>query len=106
MATPATTTLVVLFNLKPGASAAEYEKFAREVDIPAARRDPAIASYEVLKAQGLQGGGTPPYQYMEIVRVPDMAQFQASMQTPAVQELLATLMTMMDSPQIIVCQSL
>ena len=34
--------IVVLFNLKAGVSVADYEKFARETDLPIVNRLPSI----------------------------------------------------------------
>ncbi|HWN68862.1 MAG TPA: hypothetical protein VNM90_14590 [Haliangium sp.] len=106
MTAPTSTTIIVLFNLKPGISIAEYEKFAREHDIPAVNGLPSVVGYEILKAQAVQGGGASPYQYIEIVRVTDMKQFEENMKSPVIQELFDTFLTMVESPQSIVCQDL
>lgn len=105
MTTPVTT-IVVLFNLKAGISIADYEKFARELDIPQVNRLPSVASFEVLKAQGLLGGGESPYQYIEILRVRDMAQLGQDTQSAVMQAVVSTFRAMADSPQFIISQQL
>ena len=45
------TTLIVLFNLKNPAAVADYERWAREVDIPTASSLPSVERFEVLKAK-------------------------------------------------------
>ncbi|MFM7625598.1 MAG: REDY-like protein HapK, partial [Gammaproteobacteria bacterium] len=59
--------IIVLFNLKPGVSVADYERFARETDLPIVNKLPSVRHFEVLKSQGLLGGGTAPFQYIEII---------------------------------------
>lgn len=71
------TRIVVLFNLKPGVSAADYEDWARRRDLPTVRALRSIAGFDVFRATGLLGGGTAPYAYIEIIDVADMAAFGA-----------------------------
>jgi hypothetical protein len=100
------TTIVVLFNLKPGASVADYEKFARETDLPIVNELPSIDRFEVLKAQGLLGGGAAPYQYIEILRVNDLGQLGKDVATETMRKVAATFRSMADNPQFIVTDSL
>lgn len=100
------TTVVVLFNLKPGVSAADYEKFARELDIPAVNRLPSVQSFEVLRCEGLMSGGSAPYQYVELLRLPDLSKLGPDVQTPAMQKIVSTFATMADNPQFIVTTDL
>lgn len=100
------TTVVVLFNLKPGVSIDEYEKFAREMDIPEVNRLGSVQSFEVFKAQGLLGGGPSPYAYVEILRLHSLEQLGKDTQTPLMQQVVSTFRGMADNPQFIVCSEL
>lgn len=100
------TTVVVLFNLKPGVSIDEYEKFAREMDIPEVNRLGSVQSFEVFKAQGLLGGSPSPYAYVEILRLHSLEQLGKDTQTPLMQQVVSTFRGMADNPQFIVCSEL
>ncbi|MFT3754385.1 MAG: hypothetical protein QM769_00310 [Pseudoxanthomonas sp.] len=79
-------TIIVLFNLKPGVSRDEYEAWARASDLPVVNGLASVEKFEVLKAGGLLiGDGPSPYEYVEVIRVPDMAAFAADLADPTVQ---------------------
>ncbi|HBN53614.1 MAG TPA: REDY-like protein HapK [Stenotrophomonas sp.] len=79
-------TIVVLFNLKPGVIREEYEAWARDSDLPVVNGLASVDGFEVLKASGLLiGDGPSPYEYVELIRVPDMAAFAADLADPAAQ---------------------
>ncbi|WP_222566194.1 hypothetical protein [Novilysobacter antarcticus] len=100
-------TVIVLFNLKPGASVADYEKWAREQDVPTVNALASVDRFEVLRAKGLLiGEGKPPYEYIEIIRVPDMAAFGADMAGEAVQAGAAQLQKFADNPIFILAESI
>lgn len=67
--------IIVLFNLKPGVSPADYEVWARTRDMPNVRRLPSIAAFEVYRTTGLLTGGNAPYAYVEVIDIDDMAAF-------------------------------
>lgn len=100
------TTIVVLFNLKTGVSVADYERFAREMDIPEVNRLPSVERFEVLKAQGLMGGGDSPYAYVEILRLRDPAQLGEDVKSPTMQNVVSTFRSMADNPLFIVTAAL
>ncbi len=100
------TIVVVLFNLKPGVAAADYEKFAREMDLPQVNRLPSVLGFEVLKSQGLMGGGASPFQYIEILRLKSVEQLGQDAQSPVMQQVVSTFQSMADNPQFIVTQAL
>jgi hypothetical protein len=78
--------IIVLFNLKPGASAADYEAWARRVDMPTVKGLPSIERFEVFKSLGMLGSHTsPPYQYVEIIDVRDMDVFSNDIATSTMQ---------------------
>jgi hypothetical protein len=68
--------IVALFNLKKGVTPADYERWARRVDIPTVNGLKSIDKFEVFRATGLLASDAkPPYAYIEIIDVADMDQF-------------------------------
>jgi hypothetical protein len=101
------TTLVVLFNLKPGVDAAAYEQWARTTDLPIVNKLPSVAKFSVFKAQGLLGGAGPsPYQYVEIIDVKSMEQLGQDISTPSMQRVAGEFQQLADNPTFIVTESL
>ena len=100
------TTLIVLFNLKAGSHRADFERWAREVDLPTAGALPSVDKFEVLKASGLLTGGASPYEYIEILRINDMAQLGVDVGTPTMQAVAAQFQAFADNPLFILTQSL
>ena len=98
--------IVVLFNLKPGVSVADYEKFARETDLPIVNKLPSVRSFEVLKSQSLLGGGAAPFQYIEIIDLKSLEQLGQDVSTETMQKVAATFQSMAENPQFIVTESL
>ncbi len=99
-------TVIVLFNLKNPATAAEYERWARDVDLPTAGSLQSVERFEVLKAQGLFGGGDSPYQYFEILRIKDMQGFEADVGSAEMQKVAAQFQVFADNPVFVVTVSL
>ncbi len=100
------TTLIVLFNLKDASRRAEYERWAREVDLPTAGSLPSVAGFEVLKASGLLTGGPSPYEYVEVLRVKNMTQLGTDIATPTMQQVAAQFQAFADSPLFIMTEAL
>ena len=93
------TRLIVLFNLKPGLQAADYERWALETDLPTARRLPSIDAFGLSRSSGLlMGEGAPPYQYVEVIDINDMDQFWKDLGTDAMQAIAAKFQEMTDNP--------
>lgn len=68
--------IFVLFNLKPGADEAAYRAWAQATDLPTVRSLPSIAAFDVFAVTGLLGSdAAPPYRFVEVIEVSDMAQF-------------------------------
>jgi hypothetical protein len=67
--------IIVLFNLKPGVTPADYEAWARTRDIPNVRELRSIDAFDVYRTTGLLTGGDAPYAYVEVIDVNDMAAF-------------------------------
>ena len=70
----------VFAALKPGVSAADYERFEREVDYVVAGRLKTIVSYRTHRitetGSGLQGG---PWDYVERIEVTDRSAYEAEL---------------------------
>ncbi|WP_199554233.1 REDY-like protein HapK [Sandaracinobacteroides hominis] len=89
--------LIALFNLKPGVSVADYEKWAREVDLPTVNGLGSVSAFEVFRATGVLGSDAPsPYAYVEIIDVADMDQFGADVAGEAMQKIAAQFQGMAD----------
>ncbi|MGV8959779.1 MAG: hypothetical protein ACOH1V_05265 [Stenotrophomonas sp.] len=100
-------TVIVLFNLKPGVNREEYEAWARSSDLPVVNALPSVDAFEVLKAQGLLiGDGPSPYEYLEIIRVPDMAAFGQDLGGAAPQAGAAQFQKYADNPLFILTSAL
>jgi len=82
-------TIVVLFNLRNAKDVNRYEEWAKTVDRPNVNALQSVEAFEVLKAQGVLGGGASPYQYIEIIRVTDMDQFGKDVATARMKEVAA-----------------
>ncbi len=68
------TAIIVLFNLKSGASVEQYEQWAQRTDLPTVRGLAAVDEFEVLRTTGLlSGAAAAPFQYVEILRVSSVA---------------------------------
>jgi hypothetical protein len=82
--------IIVLFNLRPGVAAADYEAWAKRVDIPTVGGLKSIASFSVLKSTSLLGSSTaPPFQYIELISIRDLAAFGADIATAQMQRVAA-----------------
>jgi hypothetical protein len=100
-------TVLVLFNLKPGTDVTVYEQWARAKDMPLVRSLPSVTAFDVLRTQSVLGSDTkPPYQYAELIEVPDMAAFGADVAGDAVQAGAKQFQTFADNPLFILCDKL
>jgi REDY-like protein HapK len=79
--------LLVLFNLKSGVNAAEYEAWAKTSDVPTVKALGSVDNFHVVRSKMILGSDAPaPYQYFEIIEVNDLEQFFADINTDAVQK--------------------
>jgi len=100
-------TILVLFNLKPGAYVSAYEQWAKANDIPLVRKLGSVSGFEVLKSKMLLGSDAkPPYQYAETISVPDLDAFFKDVGTDAVQAGAKQFQAFADNPMFIVCDNL
>ncbi len=91
------TKIVALFNLKPGISVADYETWAKSVDIPTVNGLGSIEKFEVFKSTALLGSDDkPPYAYIETIDVLDMDQFGNDVGTQAMQKVAGEFQAMAD----------
>ncbi|MCC5861327.1 MAG: REDY-like protein HapK [Gammaproteobacteria bacterium] len=99
--------IIVLFNLKTDADRDAYEHWAKTTDLPTVRGLSAVDGFDALRAEGLLGGdGKPPYEYIEVIRINDMARFREEVGTDAMRQVAAEFRGFADSPQFIVCEAL
>jgi len=99
--------IVVLFNLKNEADRAAYEQWARETDLPTVNGLRAVDEFSVWRAESMLGGeGTPPYQYIEIIRVNDMNAFGEEVATETMKEVARQFQGFAENPRFIVCEPL
>ncbi|MEP3050708.1 MAG: REDY-like protein HapK [Erythrobacter sp.] len=99
--------IVVLFNLKPGASADAYENWARSTDIPAVRAMNSVTDFQALKATSLLGSdGAVPYQYIETIDITAMDPFMADVSTETAQRIADEFQEFADNPTFILTERL
>lgn len=99
--------IVVLFNLKPGADAGAYERWARETDIPGVNALGSVDDFSVYRATGTFGGTPSPYQYVEVIDVADMDAFGRDVSSEAIQKVAAEFQgSFADNPVFILTEKL
>jgi REDY-like protein HapK len=92
-------TLIVLFNLKAGISATDYETWANAVDIPTVKGLQSIADFKLYKSQMLFGSDAPPpYQYFEIIDIQDLDVFGAEVGTEIMKRVAGEFQQFADGP--------
>jgi hypothetical protein len=99
-------TIVVLFNLKPGADPAEYENWARSTDLPVVNGLDSVKQFTVLKSSALLGGGAAPYQYVEILDVHSVEGLRADATSELMRRVAREFREYADAPLFIVTDSL
>lgn len=102
----AATTLIVLFNLKPGVSIDDYERWARDTDLPTVRALDSVQKFEAHRVTGLLGADGPaPYQYVEVLRVSDMARFGSELASETMQRVAGQFQGFADQPFFMLTES-
>jgi len=92
------TRLLVLFNLKPGITREEYERWAREVDLPTVRALDSIEQFDVYRIPSLLASeAAPPYRYAEVIDIGDMERFGAETATVRMREIAARFSQLADA---------
>jgi hypothetical protein len=101
------TNLVVLFNLKDGVDPSEYEAWAQSTDLPIVRGLDSIESFSVYRTSGLLGSDAkPPYQYVEVIDIGDMARFGEEVASDTMQRVAAEFQERADNPLFISAESI
>ncbi|GGE17584.1 hypothetical protein GCM10011529_25100 [Polymorphobacter glacialis] len=99
--------IIMLFNLKVGVSAEDYEAWAKARDIPSVRALPSVDDFQVYRTTGVLGGkGVPLYAYVEVIDVPDMEGFGTDMASAAIQDVLKEFEEFADTPAFILTEPL
>jgi hypothetical protein len=91
--------IVVLFNLKPGVSVADYEEWAKTRDMPNVRSLVSIKDFRVFGVTGLFGSDAKaPYQYVEVIDIVEMDEFLKDIDTPAMKDVMGEFENWADAP--------
>ena len=100
--------LIVLFNLKEGVLASDYEAFAKDLDIPTVKSLKSVSEFQVFKSQGIFGSNAiPPYQYVEIIHFDSTENLISDMgEEPKMAEIPAKFQGFTDNPIFIVSESI
>ncbi len=86
------TTMVVLVNLREGVSPENYERWVEESYAPAVKALPSVRDWRAYRVSGLLASDdTPPYRYVVIVDINDLAQLGRDMEGEEMRELLSEL---------------
>ena len=98
-------TVIVLFNLKEGQSAHDYEQWARAVDVPTVNGLDSVNSFRVYRTKGMLGTDAPaPYQYIEVLQVTDLAGLGRDISSEEMQQIASSFQGMADNPTFIICE--
>ncbi len=83
--------LIVLFNLKPGVTEADYEAFASTLDVPTVKGLKSVSDFRVFRMSGVMGTDDPaPYRYVEVIDFSSMDELGADIGgSPAMGEITA-----------------
>ncbi len=90
--------ILVLFNLREGVDASDYESWARNTDLPTARQLDSVISFHVYRAEAVIGSGAkPPYEYAEWLEVTGLEELGADAQTEAMTDVVQAFGTYADN---------
>ncbi len=100
--------IIVLFNLKPGVSVADYEDWAKTRDIPGVNALDSVDGFTIHKATGVFGDDSAklPYDYFEIIDINEMDGFVVDISTDEFQAAAAPFQDYADNPQFILTEDL
>lgn len=102
-----TTTIIVLFNLKPEHAPSEYEAWARDIDIPGVRAIASVNDYQVRRVTGLFGSDEKsPYAYVERIEIDGYDAFLADIADDRVQQIVAQFGEFADNPVFLLSEPL
>ena len=99
--------ILVLFNLQEGVDYAVYESWARATDLPIVNSLSSVDTFEVYKSTGILGSeDSPPYQYIELLRVNDFDKFGEEVATKTMKKIASEFLRFADSPMFITLKSI
>ncbi|MFK7828792.1 MAG: REDY-like protein HapK [Congregibacter sp.] len=99
--------IVVLFNLKSGASRDDYENWAKSTDIPTVNALGSVNSFSVVRTTGMLGNdNAAPYQYVELLDIKSMDALGADTSSETMKSVAAQFQTFADNPQFILTESI
>lgn len=96
--------LIIMYNLMPGVTPADFEAWVKSTDQPAMRGLARVADFQTLRAEKLlMGDGKPSVTYIETFSITDLDGFVAEdMPGATVQGVMGQFMGFADAPQFIV----
>ena len=99
-------TLIVLFNLKDGVSERDYEKWAKEVDIPIAGSLKSVRDFKLYRTEGIFGSDAlPPYKYIEVLDISDFDSLPSDIASePKMNDVANKFQSFADSPIFLVTE--
>lgn len=99
--------IICLFNLKPNVELAAYLDWARNRDIPNVRSLGAVRSFSVSQIERrLRSESAAPYQFIEIIEVSSLADFQADAREEGFQRIAAVFGDFADNPLFMLARSI
>ena len=100
-------TMIVLFNLKPGVAVADYEAWAKSTDLPIVRGLKSIDAFDVYRVAGLLGSeDTPPYAYVELIQIGDLDAFGPDVGSETMQKVAGEFQARADNPVFMLANSI
>lgn len=101
------TIIVVLFNLKAGVQASDYEAWAKSTDLPTVNSLKSVDQCRLLRTNGVMGSELPaPYQYIETIEVNSFSGFHEDLGGPLMQRITEEFKKFADKPLLIVSHEL
>lgn len=100
------TKIVVLFNLKEDVDVTAYESWAVANDLPTVNALASVDQFDVLRTTGLLTGGAAPYQYIEILDIPDMETFGKDIATETMKKVASEFQAFADAPLFVMTEAL
>ena len=99
--------IICLFDLKDGASAEDYEAWARDTDIPGVNALDSVGRFTVHRTTGVFGSDAkPPYDYIEVIDVHDLGEFTADVTNAEFQKVASAFGQFTDNPVFILTEDL
>jgi len=99
--------IIALFNLKPGVSREEYEEWAKHRDLPGVRSLVSVKDFWVYRTTGLLfSDAKPPFDYVEVLDITRMDEFERDVAGEIVQGLAAEMGKFTDGATFMTTESL